>query len=283
METPLEAKFAPEEAARSTEEVSARHADNRAAWNEAARHYQSSLQDTLDSLRAGKSNLHPVERANLGNLRDWCKTAIHLQCASGRDTLSLWVEGVEKVIGMDISDLHIENARWLTAQLNAPAEWYRCDVLEAPAELDGCADLVYTGRGALCWLHDLDAWAQVVYRLLKPGGVFHVLDGHPVTWLFEMDAETYIASNIDYFQHAERSKGWPDSYINDLDIGVAEQSWKHERLWNLAAVVNALIRAGLVIEFLGEHPEPFWDEFPHLKPELAGRIPNTFSVRARKP
>jgi hypothetical protein len=34
---------------------------------------------------------------------------------------------------------------------------------------------------------------------------------------------------------------------------------------------------------MGEHPEPYWEEFPHLKAELRGRIPNTFSLLARKP
>ena len=103
------------------------------------------------------SSLHPIERANLGDLRTWCGTAIHLQCASGRDTLSLWNEGVAEVIGVDIADVHIANAQRLSAALGAPATWYRCDVLETPSTLDGRADLVYTGQGALCWLHDLDA------------------------------------------------------------------------------------------------------------------------------
>jgi hypothetical protein len=43
--------------------------------------------------------------------------------------------------------------------------------LETPSTLDGRTDLVYTGQRALCWLHDLNAWAAVVWRLLKPGGV----------------------------------------------------------------------------------------------------------------
>jgi len=48
----------------------------------------------------GGSNLHPIERANLGDLRPWCRAAIHLQCASGRDTLSLWNEGAGRVVGV---------------------------------------------------------------------------------------------------------------------------------------------------------------------------------------
>ena len=34
----------------------------------------------------------------------------------------------------------------------------------------GCADLVYTGKGALIWMPDIRAWASDVARLLTPGG-----------------------------------------------------------------------------------------------------------------
>ena len=73
-------------------------------------------------------------------------------------------------------------ARRKTAALATPgcqASWYCCDVLAAPPALDGTADLVHTGRGALYWMMDLDAWDRVVCRLLKPGGKLHVFEGHP--------------------------------------------------------------------------------------------------------
>ena len=92
-----------------------------ASWNQGAQRYTENLEDTIAFLRAGNSNLHLIERRNLGDLRAWCDTAIHLQCASGRDTLSLWNEGVKRVIGVDISDEHIANARRMTESLQAPA------------------------------------------------------------------------------------------------------------------------------------------------------------------
>lgn len=264
------------------EEVRQRHELNRLAWNEGAERYSQELSETLNFLRTGHSSLHPIERRNLGELRDWCHTAIHLQCASGRDTLSLLHDGVRQVIGVDISDVHIANARWLTDQLGAPATWHRCDVLETPHELDGTADLVYTGRGALCWLQDLQAWAGVVYRLLKPGGIFHVLDDHPVTWLFDMDAETLVPSGLNYFSHSEYSQGWPDTYIGELSVPVGQQSIKYERAWPLSTIFQSLRGAGLVIDYLGEHPEPYWDICPNLKPALRATLPLTFSLKAHR-
>jgi len=259
------------------------HEANRAAWNEGAVRYAEELADTIAFLRAGGSNLHPIERAMLGPLREWCRTAIHLQCASGRDTLSLVNEGVEQVVGLDISDRMIENAIRTSEALGIPARWFRCDVLEAPSELDGGFDLVYTGRGAICWMHDITAWAGVVARLLKPGGVVSLFDDHPVTYLFNQETETIEPTGLDYFRHAEISRGWSESYLGEIGIPVDRQSVKHERLWTVGAIVGALIGAGLRIERLGEHPEGYYDSFLRLRPEFRGRLPMTVSILARKP
>jgi SAM-dependent methyltransferase len=258
------------------------HESNRAAWNEGARHYTYHLQESIDFLSSGKSNLHPIERQNLGDLSRF-HTAVHLQCASGRDTLSLWREGVQHVIGVDISDVHIDNARKMSASLNAPAEWYRCDIIDTPHELDGTADLVYTGRGAINWLHDLPAWANVIFRLLKPGGVFHILDGHPLTWLVDSESSELRFSGIPYFNYYDSGKGWPDTYIGDtIGVPVEEQSTKYERLWTLADIVNCIIQAGLTVKLLGEHNEDYWDSFPKLTNQHKALIPLTFSLLAVK-
>jgi SAM-dependent methyltransferase len=274
----------PEDFAHDAEEIRRRHQANRLSWNEGALHgYTPLIGEVIEFIRAGKSNLDPVERTYLGELLPGCDLAIHLQCASGRDTLSLLNEGVRRVVGVDISDVHIDNARRISAALGAPAEWYCCDLLDTPAELDGRADLVYTGRGALCWLQDLDAWARVVVRLLKPGGFFSVFDSHPITWLFDQEAADYVYSGINYFAHCESGAGWPDTYIGDIGVPLEQQARKYECLWPVSSVFQALTRAGLSVVHFGEHPDAFWEEFPNLKAGLQGRIPNTFSLLARKP
>jgi len=49
------------------DEVRARHESNRANWNEGALAYTHDIDATVDFIRAGKSNLAAVERANLGD------------------------------------------------------------------------------------------------------------------------------------------------------------------------------------------------------------------------
>lgn len=272
-----------EPVATDSDDVRHRHEENRAAWNQGAGHYRETLAEAIAFLREGGSNLHPIERTNLGSLSSWCRTAVQLQCASGRDTLSLWNEGVSRVIGVDISDVHIACAQAMSEVLGAPAEWYRCDVLDTPHELDGIADLVYTGRGALCWIHDIDGWAAVVARLLKPEGVVHVLDDHPMSWFFRQDTRTLeLESGISYFNSALFSQGWPSTYIGDMGMAPEEHAVKHERLWPLSTIIMALIRAGLTLEYVGEHAEGYWTPFPELAPEELRRIPQTFSVLARR-
>lgn len=280
---PTPTPWKPEPFAQTPDEVRVRHEANRQGWNEgAASGYTPEVEATIAFIRQGKSNLHPVERGYLASILPTCDFAIHLQCASGKDTLSLLNEGVKRVAGVDISDVHVENARRTSAALNAPADWYRCDLLDTPHALDGTADLVYTGRGALCWLQELDGWAEVIERLLKPGGYVSIFDEHPVTWLFETEAETLQPSGNPYFSTCESGSGWPDTYIGDIGIPVEQQTRTFNCLWTIAQVFQALTRVGLRVVHLGEHPDTYWDQFHRLKPELLATLPHTFSLLARK-
>jgi SAM-dependent methyltransferase len=267
-------------------DVAALHEDNRAAWNEAAARYEREIESDVAFLNGGGLNICAPEFEYLEGLGEWCGRAIHLQCAGGRDTLSLWKLGAREVVGVDISDRMIECARRKSELLGAPATWYRSDILQTPHELDGTADLVYTGRGALCWLMDLDAWARVVARLLKPGGKLYIFDGHPVSWPWDLEAETYRLDPVygDYFMTSVvTDQGWPTTYIPaDAVPATEQQARKHERQWTLAQVVNAVIGAGLTVAKLGEHPEPYWEQFPNMPEDTRRRLPQTFSLLAQK-
>ena len=265
-----------------------RHQANRAAWNEAAHNYEQVIERDIAFLRAGGKNLMAPELRYLADLGAWCKRAIHLQCAGGRDTLSLWNQGAAEVIGVDISDVMIACARAKSDQLGAPAAWYCCDILDTPSDLNGTADLVYTGRGTLNWIMDIEAWALVVARLLKPGGRLYVFEGHPLDWVWDAESVDLRISPIpplgDYFsQGIDIGKGWPAQYIDPKDVPDAEeQAAKHERNWTLGQIMNALVAAGLRLERFEEHPDQYWEQFPNLPDEIASRLPHTFSLLMRR-
>jgi SAM-dependent methyltransferase len=259
-----------------------RHRANRAAWNEAAREYARELSETIVYLKGGGINLLPAERAELAPLEGTVRRAVHLQCASGQDTLSLWNWGAAEVEGVDISEVHVANARKVATALGAPARFHCADVLDTPRELDGAADLVYTGKGALLWLFDIDEWARVCARLLREGGHLYVLDGHPAEWLFDDAASEWRYAGTDYFHAGEETRGWSPQYLEGLSMGVDAQAVKSSRSWTLGEIVTAVARAGLRIESLVEHSAPYWDSFPHIPPSQQERVPRTFSLLARK-
>lgn len=251
------------------------HADNAVWWNETASWYApKEVDEGLETLRVGGNLLDESERELLGDLATWCGRAIHLQCSHGREALSLLNLGAREVVGVDISDKMLEAARRRSDELGAKASWVCSDVLNAPTELDATADLVYTGKGATCWMMDLDAWAAVVVRLLKPGGRFFIYEGHPLDWVWDTNAAGYQldAHHGDYFDQGYRDRAFM----------AKTQNQPHYRQWTLADTMNSLIRAGLIIDHLGEYSEPFWGQFPNIPNETLKRLPHTFSILAHK-
>ncbi len=259
------------------------HRANRAAWDEAAERYEGWFAEAVTMIAGGGSNLFPVEQALIGDLHGRCRRAIHLQCAGGRDTLSLWTAGADTVVGVDFSPRMLELADRLSEAVGAPATWIEADVLDTPHELDGTADLLYTGRGSLIWLQDLDAWAAVLYRLLAPDGRLVLFEGHPVEWLFDVDdTGHWFATDYDYFAGVEASKGWAPEYIDHLSIADDDQSWKFARAWTLGEVVTAIARSGLHLESVAEHPVDWWGGHGDVAPDDRDRIPLSFSIVARR-
>lgn len=254
------------------------------AWNVTAAIYERDEHADIALLRAGGASLLTPERRFLHGLSTWCGRAIHLQCAGGTDTLSLWTLGASEVVGLDISERMIAVAQRKSHALRAPALWYCCDVLDAPPALDATADLVYTGKGALPWIMDIEAWARVVARLLKPGGKLYVFEGHPLDWVWDMQATTYQLSSRtgSYFSHAVATdRGWPlfsDPIQQHPHKG---QFHVHERQWTLGDIMNSLVAAGLLLERFEEYPDLFWNQFPDLPAELASRLPHTYSLLMR--
>ena len=256
-------------------DISTTHKETGAFWDEITGWYgERDEASSVAFLKGGGSYLYENERQALGDLSPWCRRAIHLQCSHGNDALSLLREGAAEVVGVDISRRLLAVARRKTEALDAPASWHLSDVLQTPEVLNGTADLVYTGKGALCWMMDLDAWAAVAARLLGPGGRLFVYEAHPLDWVWDMDAADYVLDQEhgDYFSQKFRERLFSDTAATP-----------RYRQWTLGQIVNSVIGAGLVIQNLAEYPEPFWGQFPHIPEKTLHRLPHTFSLLARKP
>ncbi len=261
------------------------HLETGLAWDATASIYVRDEQADIEMLRGGGNSLLKPEKRILHDLSAWCNRAIHLQCAGGTDTLSLWRQGASEVVGVDISPKMLEVGSRKSAALSAPATWVCSDILETPHELNGTADLVYTGRGALPWMMDIVAWARVVARLLKPGGRLYVFEGHPLDFVWDMEASTYELHAVtgDYFLGTQvTDRGWPIPSTGIQEHPQKDQFHVHERQWTLGQIMNSLLAAGLALERFEEHPDLFWNQFPNLPETLAVRLPHTFSLLMRK-
>src|SRR5947209_9083058 len=110
-------------------------------WNNWAQLHVTSKAYDVDSFKAGKNSLRPIELEELGDVQG--KTLLHLQCHFGKDTMS-WARLGATVTGVDFSDKAIQIARGLSADLNIPATFVQSDIYALPANLSGQFDIVFT-------------------------------------------------------------------------------------------------------------------------------------------
>lgn len=259
------------------------HDANRRGWDNAARHYYASRVGLkANILSSGQGTLEEVEHKLLKDIPLSGSHVVHLQCADGSDTLSFLLLGAGRVTGVDISAPMLETAGELASSVGLKGEWVQADAVSPPATMLGEADLVYTGKGAIMWIHDLRSWASTISDLLKPGGYFMLYDLHPITALFRQDTKVLSPTGYNYLGQVNASRGWPRFYVGDSAPKNLEQPKKYERLWPLSETVQSLIDAGLEILHIGEHKKAYWTSFPKLKDEDRDTFPKTFSVVARK-
>ena len=156
-------------------------AANLALWNHWTKVHEKSAFYDVEGFKAGATSLWPVEREELGPLVHEGTTLLHLQCHFGLDTLS-WARLGAEVVGLDLSDEAIALARRLADEvgLSGRAEFVCADLYDADAHLgDRRFDVVFVSWGAIEWLPDLERWAGIIARHLRPGGTFYMAEIHP--------------------------------------------------------------------------------------------------------
>jgi len=131
---------------------------------------------------------------------------------------------------------------------------------------------------------DNGAWARVTGRLLKPGGKLYVFEGHPLDWVWDMEADEYRLDPVrgDYFSEQLTDLRWLNPILARMNENEKARPKAREQQWTLGTILNALTATGLRREHFEEHPDLYWGQFPHLGGDLARRLPYTFSLLMRK-
>ena len=251
---------------------------NREAWDSIRRQRDEGLipknVDVAADILAGKSGRYPEQMALLGDVRG--KRLLSLGCGDGKELLEFARDGA-LVVGADNSPRQLAAAQRAAEALGLSCRLVLADLLRLPDDLlRGEFDIAYSSHVAV-YVGDLDAWYSAAYRALKPGGIFLLTEGHPLSG---------------YFGDAQRGETYRRTYFEGgpfvLESGSAPKEWSKE--WNpagdtrthvewchtLGDLVTAVAHAGLRVTDLVERGDAA------LKTGLPSGYPGQFIVRAVK-
>lgn len=242
--------------------------------------------------KAPESWFADYEWTDLGDLAG--RDVLHLQCHLGTETAAFARRGA-RTVGLDLSGAAVARARRIAEEAGWEIEYVHANVYDAVAALPGRRfDVVYTGKGALCYLPDLNHWARVVHQLLRPGGRVYLVEFHPVlTSLGLVPADP--ADHTPVLRHDYLAGRGPveldatRTYTDGPALRTATTcyEWAH----GLGEVVTALVEAGIRIERLREADELPWPRWPHMVPAGEGwwrlpddepRIPLLYALLGRR-
>lgn len=260
---------------------------NQDTWNTWTRFHVESKFYNVEGFKVGRKTLDPIALAGPGDVTG--KSLLHLQCHFGLDTIA-WAYQGAMVTGIDFSEEAIKAARALAGELRVPAAFVHSNLYDLPQNLTGQFDVVFTSRGVLGCLPDLEGWARVIAHFLKPGGIFYIVEAHPFALLFDerrKDAELRLG--YPYFHGPDPLREEEDgSYaVPDAPIRSLTYQWLH----TLAEIIGSLLRAGLRMVSFEEYPFVGWAMFPWMERRLdgwwqlppgRGSIPLMFSLKATK-
>ncbi len=253
---------------------------NKRSWNgRTDLHFNSEFYDNVNFIK-GRSSLNEIEMKLLGEVRG--QSILHLQCHFGQDTISLNRLGADTT-GMDFSDKAIQKAKELASATKSKARFICCDIYELPHHLDKEFDFVFTSYGTIGWLPDLDKWADVVSRFLKPDGKFVFVEFHPVVWMFD---KNFNGVQYNYFNTGPIQEKEEGTYADkNATINQDSVTWNH----SIGEVVGSLIRNGLVINSLNEFDySPYncfkntieYEPGKHRIEKMGNNIPLVYSIEA---
>ncbi|MGW1072748.1 class I SAM-dependent methyltransferase [Streptomyces sp. NPDC002537] len=248
----------------------------------------------LDGSRAPGDWFAPFEWEDVGPLDG--RSVLHLQCHLGTETRAFAERGAARTVGLDFSAAAVEQARELAHDAGQDVEFVRADVHDAVAALGGRRfDVVYTGKGALCYLPDLDRWARIAHALLRPGGLLYVVEFHP---LFNSlgpvphpdEERGVLRLRHDYLSgrgplRIDNTRTYTDG--PPLRGATVSYEWRH----GMGDVVGAVAGAGLRVDVLRETELLPWPRFPDMVrgeggwwrlPEDAPRVPLMFALGATR-
>ncbi len=256
---------------------------NKDTWNTKVGIHAKSEFYAMEKFRAGNCSLNSYELNALGDVTG--KSLLHLQCHFGQDTLS-WSRKGAQCTGVDISEEGIILARELNDELGLDANFVCCNVLDTTTHVGQQYDIVFTSYGVIGWLPDLKPWGQMIAQMLKHGGVFYMIEFHPLVWMFDYSKNT---PTIDYPYDSREPiyEEYKGTYADEnAEMISKEYGWNH----GLGTILTALTDAGLELSSFREYDASPYKIFPDLEETSDGMFmlgnklyPLLFEIKAIAP
>jgi len=115
--------------------------------------------------------------------------------------------------------------------------------------------------GALCWLPDIQRWAEVVAALLKPGGRLFLREGHPMLWAIDEKHTDRLVVDYPYFETVEPIVSKISGHLR-ADRGQVPAHHTHSWNHGLGRSSRPCSNHGLTLTQLVEHDSVPWEAQP---------------------
>jgi SAM-dependent methyltransferase len=196
--------------------------------------------------------------------------ALDIACGQGLATRALARNGARRVVGVDSSRAMLEIAR----RHHEPGDRvaYRHDDARMLATCDGASFDLVTCQLGLMDIPDLAATLHAVGRVLRPGGAFAFVIGHPCF----LAPNARPTTTADGRPAIEVSEYLDERFWRSSNPDGVRRAGNHHR--TLATYLNALVAAGLAIEVV---EEPVATPLLAAQRPVYDRVPIFLAARTR--
>jgi ubiquinone/menaquinone biosynthesis C-methylase UbiE len=251
---------------------------NRNMWNQTADvHAKAKLAELLGAIKSPDfTTFDEVEKTIFEKIGLKDKAVIQLSCNNARELISCKKAGAGRCVGVDISDKFIGQGKLLASAAGVEIELVRTSVYNLSRDFDNSFDLVYVTIGALGWLQDMDAYFNLVNRLLKPSGQIFIYEMHPMLDMF--DAETGLEIKHSYFKTDPYVTEAAPDYFDPSTIVAGTSYWFHHKL---SDILGGCLNHGLVVTHFQEYDHDISNVYKAFE-AFEKKPPLCYSLVARK-
>lgn len=227
---------------------------NRDAWNASADQHRNTTawHALITAVGDPRFNCLDATLTGLVNTLDLTgKAVVQLGCNNGREVLSLFSFGAQRVVGVDQSSAFLAQAHELAALSPYVPEFVEADVHQLPASLNERFDVALITIGVLNWMPDLQTFFQQVASTLKPGGTLLIYETHPFLEIVEPQSTEPWSVCRSYFQAEPIVEQGAIVYEGQGEAnGVASYWYIH----SLGDIFTGVLKAGLQLRGFTEYP-----------------------------